>query len=72
MQVMIAFRGQRSWQCSAFSRSRLEVPVLVDRLDGPVELLAESLGEESLDRNVKLLAEDDGEAGIDVVLDVCQ
>jgi hypothetical protein len=34
---------------------RLELPVLVYRLDGPIELLAQRLGEELLDGNVKLL-----------------
>jgi hypothetical protein len=37
----------------------LEIPVLVDGLDGPVELLAQSFGEEALDRNVEFLGEDD-------------
>jgi hypothetical protein len=46
----------------------LELPVLVNGLDGPIELLAECLGEELLDRNVEFLREHDGETGIDVVL----
>jgi hypothetical protein len=46
----------------------LELPVLVYRLDGPIELLAQRLGEELLDGNIKLLGEDDGETGVDVVL----
>jgi hypothetical protein len=47
----------------------LELPVLVYRLDGPIELLAECLGEELLDGNVEFFGENDGETGIDVVLD---
>jgi hypothetical protein len=47
----------------------LELPVLVHGFDGPVELLAECLGEEFLNGDVKFLGEDDGETGIDVVLD---
>jgi hypothetical protein len=46
----------------------LELPVLVDGLDGPVELLAQSLREEALDGDVELLREDDGETRIDIVL----
>lgn len=46
----------------------LKFPVLVHRLDGPVELLTQGLGEELLDGDVELLREDHGETGIDVVL----
>lgn len=45
-----------------------ELPVLVDGLDSPVELLTQSLGEEALDRYVELLGEDDSETWVDVVL----
>ncbi len=50
----------------------LELPgvVVADRLDGPVELVTERLGEELLDGNLELVGEDDGEAGVDVVLAV--
>ena len=50
------------------SPSRLELPILVDTLDRPVELLAQRLGEEALDGDVELLGEDDGQAWVDVVL----
>jgi len=46
----------------------LKLPVLVDGLDRPIELLAQRLGEEPLNRDIELLGEDDGEARIDVVL----
>ena len=45
-----------------------KLPVLIHRLDSPIELLPQSLGEEALNRNAELLGEDDREAGIDVVL----
>ena len=50
--------------------SILELPcgVVSDRLDSPVELFAERLGEKLLDRDVELLGEDNGEARIDIVL----
>lgn len=48
--------------------SELPCVVIADRLDGPVELVAERLGEELLDRDLELVGEDDGKAGIDVVL----
>jgi hypothetical protein len=54
--------------CAARSLACLELPVLVDGLDGPVELLAQCLGEELLDRDVELLGEDHGETRVDVVL----
>lgn len=46
----------------------LELPVLFDRLDGPLELFAQGLGEELLNGDVELLAEDDGKTGINIVL----
>jgi hypothetical protein len=46
----------------------LEIPVLIHRLDRPVELLAQRLGEELLNGYVELLGEDDSETRIDVVL----
>jgi hypothetical protein len=46
----------------------LELPVLIDRLDGPVELLTERLGEELLDRELELLRKYDGETRVDVIL----
>lgn len=49
-------------------RSELEFPVLVDGLDGPVELLPERFREELFDRDIEFLREDDGETGIDVIL----
>lgn len=53
---------------------RLELPVAVDRLNGPFEFLAQRLGEELLDGDVEFLGEDCGETGVDVVLymlDIC-
>lgn len=47
---------------------RLKFPVLLNRLDGPLELLTQRLGEELFDGDVILLAEDDSEARINVVL----
>jgi hypothetical protein len=38
--------------------AHLELPVFVDGLDSPVELLAQRLREEALDRHVELLGED--------------
>ena len=49
-------------------KTGLELPILVDRLDGPVELLAQSLGEELFNGHVELLGEDHRETRIDVVL----
>lgn len=46
----------------------LEFPVLIHGLDGPIEFLAQCLGEEALDGDIEFLREDDGEAGIDVIL----
>ena len=47
---------------------RLEFPILINRLDGPFELLTERLREEFFDGDVIFLAEDDSEARINVVL----
>lgn len=47
----------------------LELPLLIHRLDGPLELLTQSLGEESLDGHVELLGEDDSQARVNIVLD---
>lgn len=46
----------------------LKLPVLVNRLDSPVELFTECFREKALDGYVELLGEDHGEARIDVVL----
>jgi hypothetical protein len=46
----------------------LELPVLVDGLDRPVELLAQCFGEEALDRHIELLREDYGKTRINIVL----
>jgi hypothetical protein len=48
----------------------LEGPVILilNRFDGPSELVTKSLGEELFDRNVELLGEDHCEARINVVL----
>ena len=46
----------------------LELPVLLDTLDRPVELLTQRLGEEALDGNIELLREHDSQARVDVVL----
>jgi hypothetical protein len=48
--------------------SHLELPVLVDTLDRPVELLTQRLGEETLNGDIELLREYDGQARVDVVL----
>lgn len=50
------------------SRCSLKLPVLVDRLDGPVELLAQSFGKELLNGDVELLRKDDRKTRIDVIL----
>jgi hypothetical protein len=50
---MCAERGLRG------RTGRLEFPVFLDGLDGPLELLAQSLGEEFLNGDIELLAEDD-------------
>jgi len=46
----------------------LELPVLFDTLDRPVELLTQRLREEALNGNIELLREHDGQARIDIVL----
>lgn len=55
--------------CKGGLKDRLERPVLFDRLDRPLELLAKCLGEEFLDGDVEFLAEHDGETRVDVVLE---
>jgi hypothetical protein len=57
-------------QCTHAHR-RLELPgiVIANGLDGPVELVPQSLGEELLDRNLELVREDDSETGVDIVLE---
>ena len=47
---------------------KLEFPVLINRLDGPFELLTQRLREELFDGDIVFLAEDDGETRINVVL----
>lgn len=47
----------------------LELPVLFDGLDGPLELFAQGLGEEPLNGHIELLAEDDREPRINIVLE---
>jgi hypothetical protein len=46
----------------------LELPIFVNRLDRPVELLSQCLREEALDRYVELLGKDHRQARINVVL----
>ena len=46
----------------------LELPVLFDTLDRPVELLTQRLREEALNGDIKLLREHDSQARVDVVL----
>jgi hypothetical protein len=48
--------------------SFLELPVLVNRLDSPIELFAKCLREETLNRHIELLGEDNSKARINVVL----
>ena len=48
--------------------SILELPVLVNRLDSPIELFAKCLREETLNRHIELLGEDNSKARINVVL----
>jgi hypothetical protein len=47
---------------------KLPCVVIADGLDGPIELVAERLGEELLDGDLELVREDDREARVDVVL----
>lgn len=51
-------------------RKNLELPILLNGLDSPLELLTQRLGEEFLDGNVELLAENDRETRVDIVLHV--
>lgn len=46
----------------------LELPVLLNGLDGPLKLLTKRLREELLDGNIVLFAEDNSEARINIVL----
>lgn len=52
------------------AESDLELPsiVVADRGDGPGELFAESLREESLNGHIELVGEDDAEPWVDVIL----
>lgn len=52
----------------AWPTSELPCRVVSDRLDSPLELFAQRLGEELLDRHIKLGREDDRKTGINVVL----
>jgi len=45
-----------------------ELPVLVDRLDSPVKLFAQCLGEKSFNWDIELFSEDYCKARIDVIL----
>ena len=49
---------------------KLPCCVVANRLDSPVKLLSERLGEEFLDGHIYLVAEDNSQAGVDVVLHV--
>jgi hypothetical protein len=62
--------GFHDAKLSAGSRNsrRLELPVLINTLDRPIELLTQSLGEEAFDGDIELLCEHDGQARVDVVL----
>lgn len=64
---MCAKTGDRNRVIKA-TGGRLEFPILINRLDGPFELLTERLREEFFDGDVIFLAEDDSEARINVVL----
>lgn len=46
----------------------LELPILINGLDSPVELLTESLGKELFNWDVELLREDHRETRINVIL----
>jgi hypothetical protein len=48
--------------------SHLELPILFDTLDRPIELLTQRLGEEALNGDVELLREHDGQTRVDIVL----
>lgn len=45
-----------------------ELPILVNRFDGPVKLLPQRFGKELLDRHVELLRKNNSKTGINVVL----
>ena len=47
---------------------KLELPVLLNRLDGPLELLTQRLREELFNGDIVLLAKDNSESRINVVL----
>ena len=66
MQMYKHVRGQKTTTLHACFV--LELPGLINRLDGPVELLPKCLREELLNGDVELLGEDYSETGIDVVL----
>lgn len=51
-----------------FSRRVSELPILVNRFDGPVELLAKRLGENSFDRYIEFFGEHYCQTRINVVL----
>ena len=46
----------------------LELPILINTLDRPIELLPQCLGKEALNRDIELLGEDDRQTRVDVVL----
>ena len=57
------------YEFAQFFAKRCENLILIlNRLDGPVELLTQSLGEELLDRDLELVGEDDSETRVDIVL----
>jgi len=45
-----------------------EVPILLSRVNSPLEFLSKCLGEKLFYRDVELLGEDDGQTGVNVVL----
>lgn len=47
---------------------KFPVIVILDRLNGPVELLSKSLREKLFNGDLEFLCEDDCETGVDVVL----
>lgn len=47
---------------------RLELPIFIDRLNGPAELLTQGFGEESFERDIELLGKHNRQARIYVVL----
>jgi len=56
--------------CDRRKGNDLKLPGLIvaDRLDGPLELVSQRLGEELLNRNVGLRREHNSQARVDVVL----